>query len=43
MQLEYARENCTLGLINEDTLICFGGVNEYEPFLSIDVIKIKPN
>jgi hypothetical protein len=30
-----------LGLINEDTLICFGGVHEHEPFLSIDVIKVK--
>ena len=41
LQLEYPRENCVLGLINEDTLVCFGGVQEHEPFLSIDVVKLK--
>ena len=32
--MKVPRVNCTLGLIKEDMLLCFGGVEEYQHFLN---------
>ncbi len=41
LALEYPRENCVLGLINDETLICFGGSLQHESFLTVDAAKVK--
>ena len=39
--MRFARFNPTIGLIKEDTLICFGGTEEYESFLNFEGFSLK--
>ena len=36
-----ARAGCTLGMIGEDTLLCFGGTPSYENMLRVEAAKLK--
>lgn len=40
-EMKHARLNPVLGLIKEDTLVCFGGVEECEHFLNIEGFTLK--
>lgn len=42
-EMRLPRINCTLGLIKEDMLLCFGGVEECQHFLNIEGFNLKIN